>query len=86
MRIYETCYDGNRCTFNALRGAKDMLLCNIKYSEEFTEEEYHKYEKEINELTEGDLENEPYHAKEYSLEIGGMNEEEFNNLPEFEGY
>lgn len=86
IKVFKTCFEGNYCAHETLEHAKEMIICDIEYDTELTKEEIEKYKQEINELTEEDLEEGIYQAGEYSLETGEMTEEEFNNLPEFEGY
>ncbi|SKC62194.1 hypothetical protein [Maledivibacter halophilus] len=86
MKIYKTCFEGNWCAFDNLDHAKEMITCDVECADDFTKEEVEKYKKEINDLTEEDLEDKVYQAGPYYLETGEMDEEEFNNLPEFDGY
>lgn len=86
MKIYKTCCEGNWCAFDSFDHAKEMIICDVECDDDFTKEEVGKYRKEIDDLKEEDLGDKVYQAGPYSIETGEMDEEEFNNLPEFDGY
>ena len=83
MKVFKTCFEGVFCVHDDLEKAKEMMLIDIECDPEISTEEFEQEQKRIINLTENEL---PYEFKGYSLIVDEMTQEEYGNLPEFEGY